>query len=215
MSSTAGETDEQLAARLQCSFDAEAARHFTDSRTSPPRPPRRQLSEGRPAETSHRRTQSTGAHCASTSCPPRHMQTSNGLISHWAQSDCDSFNAGPDRASAVPTAWDPPQRVASTGSEPVQPPGRVASAPAAASPMATSPRLADPQRPANGLSIDDDVSDQDSCVVCLDARATTGFLHNDSVHRCCCGPCAEEVNAAQTKLCPVCRQPYSAVLKVF
>lgn len=96
--------------------------------------------------------------------------------------------------------------------------GRTASDPAASSPSAASARLAEPQRSANvtdaGAS-DEDVSDEDACVVCLNARATTGFLHNDSVHRCCCGPCAADVNASQTKLCPVCRQPYSAVLKVF
>ncbi len=50
----AGESDEQLAARLQSSFDAEAARHFSESAESPPPSP------SRPADLSHRRTQSTG-----------------------------------------------------------------------------------------------------------------------------------------------------------
>jgi len=56
----AGESDEQLAARLQSSFDAEAARHFSESAESPPPSPRR------PADLSHRRKQSSGIrmHCA-------------------------------------------------------------------------------------------------------------------------------------------------------
>ena len=62
---------------------------------------------------------------------------------------------------------------------------------------------------------EEDVSDEDACVVCLSERATTGFLHGGTVHRCCCADCAQDINSAANKLCPVCRQPFSAVLKVF
>ena len=152
---------------------------------------------------------------------------------HYLRAACDCLNccrcmlseshvpmhvSGPQRVSPVPVPRSALEHSTSAEWRPVSSSGDSASDPAAASLPANPARAAEAQRQADVVqagATDEDVSDEDACVVCLSARATTGFLHNDSVHRCCCGPCAADVNAAPTKLCPVCRQPYSAVLKVF
>ena len=60
----------------------------------------------------------------------------------------------------------------------------------------------------------DSEGDEDACVVCLAAPATTALVHGSTGHRCCCQPCAVQLkNAKQT--CPMCRQPFDQILQVF
>ncbi|KAK9808330.1 hypothetical protein WJX73_002528 [Symbiochloris irregularis] len=53
------------------------------------------------------------------------------------------------------------------------------------------------------------------CVVCLDKPASAGFVHGDSVHKCCCRECAADIKAAHYPSCPMCRQPIEHIIMNF
>ena len=56
--------------------------------------------------------------------------------------------------------------------------------------------------------------DEDACVVCLAAPATTALVHGSTGHRCCCQPCAVQLKSAK-QTCPMCRQPFDQIVQVF
>ncbi|KAL4436738.1 hypothetical protein ABPG75_003877 [Micractinium tetrahymenae] len=59
-------------------------------------------------------------------------------------------------------------------------------------------------------------ADPDTCVVCLDAPATAGVLHGDSVHKCLCKDCAAMLKADKIENCPMCREKVDAyIMRVF
>jgi len=101
------------------------------------------------------------------------------------------------------TSWgrgpSPERQVAATGA--------VAAAPAPAAPLPPPPPPSAPR---------------DECVVCMAAPAGAGFVHGDSMHVCCCAPCARAVERAAAAgggaapECPMCRAPVDrVVLHVF
>ncbi|KAG2497453.1 hypothetical protein HYH03_004608 [Edaphochlamys debaryana] len=52
------------------------------------------------------------------------------------------------------------------------------------------------------------------CAVCLENKATQGFVHGDVVHVCVCEGCEAELRRRrQLRGCPICRKPFSAVLR--
>lgn len=75
---------------------------------------------------------------------------------------------------------------------------------------ATPSRLSAGSGSATPHAEDDD--DEGQCVVCLAAPATAGFLHGDSVHKCCCRECAVEVKNSRQPTCPLCRQAIDHVI---
>eukprot|EP00884_Botryococcus_braunii_P019148 jgi/Botrbrau1/5917/Bobra.0366s0091.2 len=83
-------------------------------------------------------------------------------------------------------------------------------------PSASAGTPSAPTRPsvisAPGTPQDDDDDDEGQCVVCLAAPATAGFLHGDSVHKCCCRECAVEVKNSRHPTCPLCRQAIDHVI---
>lgn len=71
-------------------------------------------------------------------------------------------------------------------------------------------------KPADLAAVaDNDVDDDDTCVVCLAAPKEAGFVHGDSVHRCVCKECAAEVMRQEPRSCPICRQKIETVLTGF
>lgn len=60
-----------------------------------------------------------------------------------------------------------------------------------------------------------DSSDEESCVICLDAPKEAGFIHGDSVHRCVCVACAADVMHQKEKECPICRKRIERVINQF
>lgn len=68
---------------------------------------------------------------------------------------------------------------------------------------------------ASAAVADDDIDDDDACVICLSAPREAGFVHGDSVHRCACKGCAAEVMRQEPQSCPICRQRIETVLTGF
>ncbi|KAK9816586.1 hypothetical protein WJX72_002286 [[Myrmecia] bisecta] len=93
---------------------------------------------------------------------------------------------------------------------PAQPAASVPSAPFAPMP-GPFPGLVPPPA-ASQAAVQDD--DDDLCVICLEKPCEAGFVHGNSVHKCCCKACAEDL---QGKLagCPVCRQRIDHVILNF
>lgn len=53
------------------------------------------------------------------------------------------------------------------------------------------------------------------CVICLSAKKEAGFVHGNSVHRCCCVECARDIMEHGGKKCPICRQEIEHVIEHF
>ena len=54
------------------------------------------------------------------------------------------------------------------------------------------------------------------CVFCMDAPATAGLLHGESVHKCLCRECATHLKESNVQHCPMCREPIQAfIMRVF
>ena len=55
----------------------------------------------------------------------------------------------------------------------------------------------------------------ESCVICMAAPASAGFVHGESLHVCCCGSCAAGVRE-RGDACPLCREAVDrVVLRVY
>ncbi|CAK0843667.1 unnamed protein product [Prorocentrum cordatum] len=54
-----------------------------------------------------------------------------------------------------------------------------------------------------------------ACVVCAEAAAVATFVHGATGHTACCVPCAEELQRRRDLRCPVCRQPFTSVIRTF
>lgn len=52
------------------------------------------------------------------------------------------------------------------------------------------------------------------CVICMDVKATVGFLHADSVHLCACAPCARG-QLRNERTCPMCRLVFERRVTVY
>jgi hypothetical protein len=78
----------------------------------------------------------------------------------------------------------------------------------------------DPSTPTQGApppgqtGLEDD--EAGNCVICMDQKATAGFLHGDSVHKCCCKDCATDLKAKITPAaplpCPMCRKKVEHII---
>ena len=55
---------------------------------------------------------------------------------------------------------------------------------------------------------------EDTCVVCLDRPRDAAFTHGDTAHVCCCLACAKAIHSSRG-VCPLCRAPVEAVLRVY
>ncbi|CAD7704820.1 unnamed protein product [Ostreobium quekettii] len=89
--------------------------------------------------------------------------------------------------------------------------------PAASAPLVAKVALptAPPVSAGKGAGDGENDSDDDICVICLDGPKEAGFVHGDSVHRCVCNACADNMMRQQHRSCPVCRQNIEKVLKKF
>ncbi|KAL6781380.1 hypothetical protein ACKKBG_A10915 [Auxenochlorella protothecoides x Auxenochlorella symbiontica] len=87
-------------------------------------------------------------------------------------------------------------------------PGPAAPAATAAASASDAPRPPVASPGAGGGDSEDD----GICVVCLEAPATAGFLHGDSVHRCCCRSCAQHLKDQNVRNCPMCREPIQSYI---
>ena len=58
---------------------------------------------------------------------------------------------------------------------------------------------------------DSAIAEQELCVICLEAPAVAGILHERSVHVCCCRPCATKCYRL-TRKCPICRLPMERII---
>jgi hypothetical protein len=137
--------------------------------------------------------------------------------------------AVPPSAPALPSpAWEGGQ--AGHSQSPVQA-GRAASAapgdgsswrPASRSPSPGAERGASealpPPRASRAVPVaweEDDGAgaDERACAICLSAPARVGFLHGETIHRCCCGECARAFQPGGP--CPLCRRPVEKICLVF
>eukprot|EP01103_Thecamoeba_quadrilineata_P006006 TRINITY_DN15748_c0_g1_i1.p1 TRINITY_DN15748_c0_g1~~TRINITY_DN15748_c0_g1_i1.p1 ORF type:complete len:386 (-),score=16.52 TRINITY_DN15748_c0_g1_i1:66-1223(-) len=62
-------------------------------------------------------------------------------------------------------------------------------------------------------SLDEDDDDK-LCVVCLDGPKNAVFVHGDEGHQVCCLRCARDIKA-KNSVCPMCRLPIDAVVRVY
>jgi hypothetical protein len=72
----------------------------------------------------------------------------------------------------------------------------------------------EPARPSGAVP-GGQLDGEGECVVCLDRPKEAGFLHNSSVHKCCCRECAMALKSSPHPLCPVCRAPIEHVILNF
>ncbi|EIE20917.1 hypothetical protein COCSUDRAFT_54275 [Coccomyxa subellipsoidea C-169] len=87
------------------------------------------------------------------------------------------------------------------------------SAPVAAEPPPTKQNGKQPEAAAQHTDFDDD---DGMCVVCMEHPCEAGFLHGESVHKCCCRECARAIKQSQkTPLCPMCRAPIDGFIMNF
>eukprot|EP00873_Tetraselmis_striata_P026772 jgi/Tetstr1/447036/TSEL_034493.t1 len=57
------------------------------------------------------------------------------------------------------------------------------------------------------------VADEDTlCVICFTEPRSAGFVHGDSVHKCCCKSCALGLKKRGILACPICRQEIQHIL---
>ncbi|KAK9909290.1 hypothetical protein WJX75_000074 [Coccomyxa subellipsoidea] len=90
--------------------------------------------------------------------------------------------------------------------------GTAPSAPAVANTPAANQNGKQPEV-AQHTDFDDD---DGLCVVCMEHPCEAGFLHGDSVHKCCCRECAKAIKqSSKTPLCPLCRQPIDSFIMNF
>lgn len=61
---------------------------------------------------------------------------------------------------------------------------------------------------------DADTQPRAECIICLSAPVQATFIHGDTGHTACCMPCAQALKQ-RGAVCPVCRQPVSAVIRNF
>lgn len=67
--------------------------------------------------------------------------------------------------------------------------------------------------PAAGAAQEPRGDEEDNlCVICMDSEATAGVLHGETVHKCLCRPCAQGLKDANTRNCPMCREPIEAFI---
>jgi hypothetical protein len=52
------------------------------------------------------------------------------------------------------------------------------------------------------------------CVVCLERAKEITLVHKGTGHMCCCSPCADALQAAGQP-CPLCREPFEAIIRTF
>jgi len=57
--------------------------------------------------------------------------------------------------------------------------------------------------------------DDGTCVICLERPRTAGFVHGESVHKCCCKDCATKFKNDKEPYCPLCRRRIDHVLFAF
>jgi Zinc finger, C3HC4 type (RING finger) len=57
-------------------------------------------------------------------------------------------------------------------------------------------------------------SDDELCVVCLEAPKDAGLLHGSTIHKCVCIGCANSLLKSQSS-CPVCRSVVERVVSIF
>lgn len=60
----------------------------------------------------------------------------------------------------------------------------------------------------------EDVPEEQLCVVCFSRAKEAGFVHGNSLHRCCCLYCASNLMSLGHP-CPLCRQPIERVVEVY
>lgn len=89
------------------------------------------------------------------------------------------------------------------------------------SPRYTSrhPSIQDEYQIANQHKIEDeteeeDIPDQEKCVICLSRRKTATIVHGITGHVCCCINCAV-ILQRNRQPCPICRAPIDRVIKQF
>ena len=63
-------------------------------------------------------------------------------------------------------------------------------------------------------ALDDNLSDDAVCVICMAAPPTYGFLHEDSVHQALCVQCVDQAGA-RTDICYICQRQHERIVKVF
>eukprot|EP00798_Chlamydomonas_sp_ICE-L_P023678 gene23678-9216_t len=56
-------------------------------------------------------------------------------------------------------------------------------------------------------------SEEDTCVICLEATSNTGLLHGGSMHKCVCTDCSRSISLQAP--CPLCRAPVERIIAVF
>ncbi|CAL8467857.1 g7395 [Coccomyxa elongata] len=124
--------------------------------------------------------------------------------------------------ATLPSAPRPPAMAAATaGDGSAATPAQQPAAPSAPA-VPSAPILADAspskhngKQPETALHTDFD--DEDGmCVVCMEHPCEAGFLHGESVHKCCCRECARTIKQSQkTPLCPMCRSPIDGFIMNF
>ena len=62
-------------------------------------------------------------------------------------------------------------------------------------------------------SAESDAAEAETCVVCLEGSRTHAFL--PCGHRSVCQRCADRVIAAKKDFCPMCREPFQSVVRIF
>ncbi|KAK9848937.1 hypothetical protein WJX84_012044 [Apatococcus fuscideae] len=76
-----------------------------------------------------------------------------------------------------------------------------------------SPTHRAPTGQASLAAMQDD--DSDMCVVCMEKPCAAGFVHGNSVHKCCCRECAEDYKRSGHPTCPICREPIEHIITKF
>jgi len=61
---------------------------------------------------------------------------------------------------------------------------------------------------------DAEVTDELTCVVCMDRPTDATLVHGNSAHVCCCLVCANNLKSLD-KSCPMCRKPIETVLRLY
>ena len=90
---------------------------------------------------------------------------------------------------------------------------RLAAAEAEAAERCTTPELMHPSLDKTPI---EELLECELCLVCLDAKKQTTFVHGDTGHSCCCMECAKLFEETETKaVCPLCRCSIERIIRQY
>ncbi|KAK9864310.1 hypothetical protein WJX84_001116 [Apatococcus fuscideae] len=205
--------DEAYARQLQAQYDAENGRSSKAQPAERPAPPGIAAA---PPRTSHAQPASStqpsslyhapypsldgplGQHMATNSAAPARNPTSSG--------DGGAMGYQPSHGPSFSSSSNP-------GSQQASYDGGWGSSGAGSDASAGSPSHRAPTGQASLASMHDD--DSDMCVVCMEKPCAAGFVHGNSVHKCCCRECAEDYKRSGHPSCPICREPIEHIITKF